>query len=152
MRLPITLFIAFALLLLAGCVSDQQSSNNPPAKMEVVMYKSPYCGCCVGYKEYLEQKGYKVKVVEMEDISSIKEKYNIPYNYRSCHTTIFGNYFVEGHVPIEAVEKLLSEKPDIDGITLPGMPAGSPGMSGIKTSPFRVFSLKDGNPEVFDEV
>ena len=82
-------------------------------------------------------------------MNSIKEKYNIPYNMQSCHTTEIGDYFVEGHVPIEAVNKLLAEKPDIDGITLPDMPSGSPGMPGPKREEFIIYSLKDGEAEEF---
>ena len=77
-------------------------------------------------------------------MSSIKEKYQIPDNMQSCHTTIIEDYFVEGHVPIEAIRKLLATKPDIDGIALPGMPSGSPGMSGIKTEAFKIYALSDG--------
>ena len=67
----------------------------------------------------------------------------------SCHTAIFGDYFVEGHVPIEAVNKLLEEKPDIDGIALPEMPSGSPGMPGPKLEPFKIYSIKDGQASEF---
>jgi len=68
---------------------------------------------------------------------------------QSCHTTEIGDYFVEGHVPIEAIDKLLAEKPDIDGITLPDMPAGSPGMPGVKREEFVIYSLKDGESSEF---
>ena len=145
------------LLFAAGCIENSNSStalqlSGVEGKGEVVMYKSPYCGCCSDYKEYLESYGYSVKVIELEEIESIKEKYSIPYSYRSCHTTIFGDYFVEGHVPIEAVDKLLSEKPRVDGIALPGMPAGSPGMPGVKRGVFRIFSITSGNAQLFDEI
>ena len=61
----------------------------------------------------------------MRSLHSIKQKYNIPLEMQSCHTTIIGKYFIEGHVPLEAVNKLLKEQPDIDGIALPGMPIGN---------------------------
>ena len=63
---------------------------------------------------------------------------------QSCHTTVIGKYFVEGHMPFEAINKLLSENPDISGIALPGMPSGSPGMPGPQAEPFMVYSIKDG--------
>ena len=76
-------------------------------------------------------------------------KHNIPSELESCHTTEVAGYFVEGHVPVEAIDKLLEEKPDIDGIALPGMPAGSPGMGGLKTEDFVIYALKDGEASVF---
>jgi hypothetical protein len=79
----------------------------------------------------------------MGDVSVIKEKYHIPDELHSCHTTVVGNYFIEGHVPMEAINKLLNEKPDIDGIALPGMPIGTPGMPGPKEAPFVIYQVKD---------
>jgi hypothetical protein len=67
----------------------------------------------------------------------------------SCHTTVIDGYFVEGHVPFEAIEKLLAERPDIDGIALPDMPAGSPGMPGRKSGPFDIYQVKDGQYSLF---
>ena len=77
-------------------------------------------------------------------MASIKEQYQIPQSIESCHTTVFEDYFVEGHVPIEAMEELFEEYPDIDGIALPGMPAGSPGMDGPQTETFIIHALRDG--------
>ena len=76
-------------------------------------------------------------------MSAIKNQHQIPSNMESCHTAIIDNYFVEGHVPVEAVEKLLTEKPDIDGISLPEMPAGTPGMPGTKQGDWQIYSLKN---------
>ncbi len=122
-------------------VSDNPTSSD---KQEVVVYRSRYCGCCGGWITYLKRKGYKVKTVYNEDMASIKDKYGVPRSLESCHTAVIGEYVVEGHIPVEAIEKLLSEKPDIDGISLPGMPAGSPGMSGVKTEKFNIVAFKDG--------
>lgn len=130
--------------------ADEQS----PAKdngQKVVIYKSPTCGCCVGYIAYLRDLGFEVEVVTTND-TAIKTENNIPGAMQSCHTSIFGDYYVEGHVPIEAVNKLLSEKPDIDGIALPGMPSGSPGMPGIKTEEWEIFALKDGEITQFTKI
>ncbi len=82
-------------------------------------------------------------------MSSIKEKYQIPQNMESCHTAVIADYFVEGHVPIEAIEELLKEKLDIDGIALPGMPSGSPGMPGQKIEAFKIYALSDGMASEF---
>ncbi len=79
----------------------------------------------------------------------VKDDYGIPEDMRSCHTSIMGDYYVEGHVPVEAIWKLLQEQPEIDGIALPGMPDGSPGMSGKKEQPFIIYSIADGEVEEF---
>ena len=118
-------------------------------KITATLYKSPTCSCCLGHASYLKGKGFDVETIVEGDISLIKEKHNIPYNMQSCHTTEIGDYFVEGHVPIEAVNKLLAEKPDVDGIALPDMPAGSPGMPGIKRGKFIIYSLKNGESSEF---
>ncbi len=118
-------------------------------KIKATVYKSPTCSCCLSHAGYLEEQGFDVETIVDNDTSSIKQKHNIPYNMQSCHTTEIGEYFVEGHMPIEAINKLLSEKPDIDGITLPDMPAGSPGMPGVKREEFVIYSLKDGESSEF---
>jgi hypothetical protein len=115
---------------------------------KVMLYKSPTCGCCVGYAKELEKQGFEVEVISTEDVSAIKDKYGILHNKQSCHTIALGDYFIEGHVPMEAVKKLLAEKPDIDGIGLPRMPSGTPGMPGPKRAPYEVYQLIDG---VFSE-
>jgi len=118
-------------------------------EQKVAIYKSPYCGCCGSYIPYLENAGFQVETINTEDLSSVKEKYQIPGDMGSCHTLVIGEYFVEGHVPLEAIRKLLDEKPEIDGIALPGMPAGAPGMPGSKTEAFVIYALSDGTPSPF---
>ena len=113
------------------------------------MYKSPTCGCCVGHASNLETKGFDVNVIPTSNMNSLKSMHNIPANMQSCHTSLVEGYFVEGHVPMEAIDKLLLERPNIDGIALPGMPAGSPGMPGVKNKEWIIYSLKDGNYEEF---
>ena len=120
--------------------------------MEMTVYKSQSCGCCSSYIEELKENGFSVKVESVSDVSPIKDKFNIPLDKRSCHTAIIGDYFVEGHVPMEALKKLLTEKPDVDGIGLPEMQSGSPGMPGIKTDDFEVYALKDGEVSEFVKI
>jgi hypothetical protein len=117
---------------------------------EIMMYKSPNCGCCVGHASYLSSKGFEVKVVS-DDVSmqAVKNQNGIPLGMRSCHTTFIDGYFVEGHVPIEAINKLLSEKPDIDGIALPNMPSGSPGMPGVKKGDWVIYVVNNGQTSEF---
>ncbi|MBT4870199.1 MAG: CopG family transcriptional regulator [Candidatus Diapherotrites archaeon] len=129
------------LLLVAGCTEQTNADINAE---KVMMFKDPNCGCCVGHAAYLEQNGYSVEKNNTTNMDAIKTQYQIPAGMRSCHTAIFDEYFVEGHVPMEAINKLLEEKPDIDGIALPGMPSGSPGMPGAKKEAWEIYSIKDG--------
>ncbi len=87
--------------------------------------------------------------IRTDDYVQVKDDLGIPEDMHSCHTTVIGEYFVEGHVPIEAVRKLLEEQPPVDGITLPGMPHGSPGMGGEKMLRFVIYSVTDGTVEEF---
>lgn len=131
-------------LVIAGCSSSKGAGITDAGKIKVTVFKSSSCGCCVGYAAELDKQGFDVSTVETANMASIKQQYNIPKSMESCHTTIMGDYFIEGHMPIEAIEKLLEEKPQIDGIALPNMPAGSPGMPGTKTGKFKIYAVSDG--------
>lgn len=113
------------------------------AGQTVTLYKSPNCGCCTGHAEALEAAGFIVTIEETDNLDAIKQANNIPADGASCHTSVIGDYVVEGHVPLAAIETLLTEKPDIDGIGLAGMPIGTPGMPGIKTAPYEIYQLTD---------
>lgn len=130
------------------------SSENQPDVVDIngkkaIVYKSPNCGCCVGYITYLKEQGFQVESINTKDMASLKDKYQIPKDMQSCHTVVIGDYFIEGHVPIEAVNKLLEEKPVLSGISLPGMLSGSAGMPGVKQKTFQVYGLLDGNISEF---
>ena len=118
---------------------------------EITIYKDSSCGCCKIYGVYFRNKGNSDTYLRnSQDVNSIKDEYGIPEGLRSCHTTIMGDYFVEGHIPLEAVEKLLTEKPNIKGIAMPGMPQGSPGMPGGKRGDFIIYQVNnDGSTEEF---
>lgn len=79
----------------------------------------------------------------MASLDQIKEKYQIPSELRACHTATVNGYVIEGHVPVEEIERLLSEKPDVIGIAVAGMPAGSPGMEieNFDDEPFNVVTF-----------
>ena len=113
----------------------KEALANIDNKKIVEVFKTTTCGCCYGYVLFLEKEKYKVKQTDMRSSHSIKQKYNIQVEMQSCHTTIMGKYFIEGHVPIEAINKLLKEQPDIDGIAWPGMPMVHPGMQGDNDEP-----------------
>jgi hypothetical protein len=118
-------------------------------QQELTMYKRPYCGCCDGHVDHLRANGFKVTVVQTEDLSSIKSKYGVPQEFEGCHSIVVGGYVVEGHVPATIIRKLLKERPAISGISLPGMPNGSPGMGGTKSGPFVIHQFSTKGSRVF---
>jgi hypothetical protein len=118
---------------------------------QATLYKNPQCGCCENYADYLRASGIRVDVKPTNDLTVISEEAGVPTEFQGCHTMFIDGYVVDGHVPASIVGKLLSERPAIAGITLPGMPIGSPGMDGSKTEPFTVYAIpKDGGtPTVY---
>ena len=149
--LPLVLIFSFFCIL--NFVTDKKDAlANINSKQIVEVFKTPSCGCCYGYVLFLEKEKFEVKQTDMRSLHTIKQKYNIPVEMQSCHTTIMGKYFIEGHVPFEAVNKLLKEQPDIDGIALPGMPIGTPGMPGDKHEPYIIYQLKDGKSSIFMKI
>jgi len=149
-KLIVFTVVLFSVFYIFNFVTDKKDAlANINTKQVVEVFKTPSCGCCYGYVLFLEEEKFKVKQTDMRSLHTIKQKYNIPVEMQSCHTTIMGKYFIEGHVPFEAVEKLLKEQPDIDGIALPGMPIGTPGMPGDKDEPYVIYQLKDGKSSVF---
>ena len=147
----IILLLSVSLFYSFNFIEDKKNAlaNIDNKKLSVEVFKTPSCGCCYGYVLFLEKEKFNVKQTDMRSLHSIKQKYNIPLEMQSCHTTIIGKYFIEGHVPLEAINKLLKEQPDIDGIALPGMPIGTPGMPGKKEEPFVVYQLIDGKFSIF---
>jgi hypothetical protein len=137
------------MLLLAGSALALAGPARA-APLPVTLYKSPECGCCEGYVEYLKRHGFAVTAKATNELAEISRKAGIPAELQGCHTSFIGGYVVDGHVPVEAINKLLAERPDIKGITLPGMPLGSPGMTGAKTEPFTIVAIgKDDGQSVF---
>ncbi len=121
--LRINVILAFSLFAFSACTP----SNSQP-RSTVVVYKTPTCGCCKKWVTHLEESGFTVKSTDLADLSDIKAQYGVPQNLRSCHTAVVDGYIVEGHVPADVIDKMLQEKPEIAGISVPGMPIGSPGM------------------------
>ena len=126
-------------LVMSLAVSPASSAERPPA----TLYKNPQCGCCEQYANYLRRNGFTVKVVSTHNLSLIRRQagVNIPEKLEGCHTMFIDKYIVDGHVPLKTLDKLLTERPEIRGISLPGMPEGSPGMTGQKTEPFTIYEI-----------
>jgi hypothetical protein len=125
--------------------AEPVSAGEPAA----TVYKTPQCGCCAEYAKYLDANGYAVTVVEAEDLEPIKRNFAVPEQLEGCHTVVVDGYAVEGHVPVELIDRLLAERPQVNGISLPGMPLGSPGMNGEKQAPFTIYSFGGGAPAVY---
>ena len=136
---------------LVGGATGVSSLNAEPTRTrgDVTLYKNPECGCCEGYADYLRQHGFKVTAVPTNNLTAMGEKYGIPDGLQPCHISLIDGYVVGGHIPIEIVNRLLSEKPQITGITLPGMPVGTPAMPGNKPSPLDIYEIGKGQPKVY---
>ena len=142
MRVGLFFAVSAAFLLLGTALHAGET--------EVMVYKTPTCGCCSKWVDHLEANGFKVKSKNLADVSPVKRMNGVPMQLSSCHTAIIGGYFVEGHVPAEDVKRLLEERPDVAGIAVPRMPEGSPGMEGPNPEPYSVLAVKkDGSIEVF---
>ena len=108
------------------------------------MYKTPTCGCCSKWSEHMRQNGFRVTEYVQEDLSDIKAANKVQPRFSSCHTALVDGYVIEGHIPAADVIRLLRERPAVSGITVPGMPAGSPGMEvGDIRQPYQVLSFDE---------
>ena len=118
----------------------------------MTVYKSPSCGCCSDWIDIMKIKGFKIDVIETNEVNNIKQKAGLQAGQTSCHTAFVDGYVVEGHVDYSAVEKMLVEKPNILGITVPGMPIGSPGMEqGNTKQAYNILYVnKDGSTGVYE--
>ncbi|SFU23277.1 Uncharacterized conserved protein [Mesorhizobium sp. YR577] len=145
-KTPMLRILALTTLLATGLTAVHADEAR-----KALLYKNPQCGCCEGYAEYLRKNGFEVEVKPTNDLAEISRKAGVPEDLQGCHTTFIDGYVIDGHVPIKSVEKLLTERPDIAGISLPGMPMGSPGMVGEKTETFTIYAItKDGKkPAVY---
>ena len=137
-------------LMIAG-IAPAHAGDPPKVTPKATLYKNPQCGCCEEYAGYLRGNGFDVTVKPTHDLETINRKAGVPEKLEGCHAMFIDGYVIDGHVPVGIVRRLLSERPKLAGITLPGMPAGSPGMGGTKSGPFVVYALpKDGGaPTVY---
>jgi hypothetical protein len=120
----------------------------PRTAPRILVHKTPTCGCCKVWIEHLIADGFAVEVRDVDDLGPIKTEVGVPPGKGSCHTAEVEGYFVEGHVPAEDIRRLLAERPQARGITVPGMPLGSPGMEvpGGRIEPYTVELVrKDGS-------
>ena len=95
----------------------------------VEVWKDPSCGCCKDWITHMEQSGFELRVHDSGNTAA-RARFGMPVKFGSCHTARIGGYTIEGHVPARDIQRLLQEKPQAVGLTVPGMPVGSPGMDG----------------------
>ena len=138
--------LAVAVVAVSGTVALR---GKPATAADVTLYKNPQCTCCEGYADYLRQNGFTVTVKPTHDLVTMSREAGIPDNFQGCHLSFVEDYVVSGHVPVDMVNRLLSERPEIKGVTLPGMPMGSPGMAGVKSESFVVYGIGAGQPKVY---
>lgn len=161
-----TRYLAVALLAplafaLSACSRDSGSAaavgpGLPPianvAAQTLVVHEGPHCGCCGMWREHMEAAGFNVDLRQTHELGAIKATAGVPRRLASCHTAQIGGYYIEGHVPAEEVQRLLTERPEAWGLAVAGMPAGAPGMEMPDGSvqPYEVLLvMADGSTEIF---
>jgi hypothetical protein len=134
-----------------GITVGHGQATAPAASKTVTMYKTVGCGCCSIWAEHMRKAGFKVSSMEVSDLARIKNAYGVPASTHTCHTSLVDGYVFEGHVPIDAVQKLLKERPKIAGLAVPGMPIGSPGMEmGSRKDPYDVLAFdREGKTSIY---
>ena len=128
------------------------SAGTLAAEPSITVYKSPSCGCCGKWVTHLKENGFEVQTVDIDDLRMVKSMSGIKPEQASCHTARIGDYVIEGHVPADDIKRLLAERTDARGLTVPGMPMGSPGMESPQPEHYQVLLLEnDGTTSVFAE-
>ena len=115
------------------------------ARDAVEVYKSATCGCCSDWIKHLRASGFEVRAHDVSNPGEYRERYGVPGVFASCHTAVVGGYAIEGHVPAREIRRLLAERPKAQGLAVPGMVPGSPGMDGPIADPYEVLLFqRDG--------
>ena len=141
----LTQVIAFGIMLVSLAIGAKAYAE------DITVYKSPTCGCCSNWVDYLREEGFTVKTHNMSVLTGIKAQFGLTdERLMSCHTAIVDGYVVEGHVPVQDIRRLVAEKPDIIGVSAPGMPQLSPGMGSRIPKNYNVVSFdKNGTIDLF---
>ncbi len=139
-----------ALAAVAGVTSAYVSDSRTAAPpIEITVYKSPTCGCCAKWIEYLTASGFKVTTRNMDNVDPVKDQNHVPAALRSCHTAVVNGFVIEGHVPAADIQRMLRDHPKIVGLSVPGMVTAPPGMEGPNAQAYDVVAFGDGKTSVF---
>jgi hypothetical protein len=138
--------IAVIATIILFAISSPSQSSGPL----VTVFKTPTCSCCGKWVEHLKANGFSVKVQEVNNTAASEKEYRVPRTMASCHTAVVDGYTIEGHVPGAEIKRLLSERPKVVGLAVPGMPMGSPGMEGARGEAYSVLSFDEsGHTSVY---
>ena len=140
-------------MLLGVSLSFGSALASAESEHNIHVYKSPTCGCCTDWIKHLEDNGFEVEVSEVDNVTPVKIEAGLTPALASCHTAFINDYVIEGHVPADDIKRLLSQAPQARGLSVPGMPAGSPGMEmGDRKDPYQVLLFNaNGQTQVFAE-
>lgn len=143
-------------IFLASMVGTMASASavmaaSPQGRTDLIeVVRSPDCGCCGAWITHLQEHGFSVAEVLSDDMDAVKDRHAVPAQLRSCHTGVIDSYVIEGHVPAQDIQRLLEERPQADGLAVPGMPIGSPGMEmGDRTDTYDVVLWSGSETQIF---
>lgn len=120
------------------------------AQPRMKVWKSPTCGCCGAWVDHMRAAGFAVEVTETDAMDTVKSRLGITLALASCHTGEVEGYVLEGHVPADAVKRLLKERPPATGLAVPGMPQGAPGMETGTIEPYEILLFAPGRTALFE--
>ena len=139
----------------SGPNAESEVRDAADASTAIHVYKTETCGCCGLWVDHMVAAGFEVTVENLSnaDLAAVKERHGIPMELSSCHTALAGGYVLEGHIPAGVISSFLEDAPEVKGITVPGMPIGSPGMEGPNPQPYAVIAFDgEGNRTVYRQV
>lgn len=155
----VSLFVGLlSVFILVGCSNESTAQVEAEALERqsnvtletITVYKSPTCGCCKKWVQHLRDSGFNVESRDVQNVNKIKIAAGVSPRLASCHTAFVGDYVIEGHVPAADILRLLKTRPDVAGLTVPGMPMGSPGMEGARKDKYEVLTFTgSGDTAVF---
>jgi hypothetical protein len=152
MKIFLFLFMLISLPLAAQDSEWDKARVALDKPVEIKVYRSPNCECCHRWIEHLKKHNFKVLDLVTHNLAAVNERAKMPKVIHSCHTAVVDGYIIEGHVPADDIKRLLQQKPAIEGLSVPRMPVGTPGMEmGPRKDNFTVVSFdKDNNFRIFN--
>lgn len=136
--------------IVAAAIVGVGCTEAPAETTEVTVYKTATCGCCKDWMRHLRANGFTVNAYDVQNLDQIRRQNGVSPQLGSCHTARVGGYVIEGHVPAQDIKRLLTEKPTVTGLTVPGMPASAPGMDQPGNHPYNVYTFNvDGSTSVY---